>query len=332
MSFGLSSRFSSTKNTTPGPGAYTPKYTQATKGGTFSKALRLPKTPHSDTPGPGSYNPIISGTFNSISRTNIHLTQTTENNYDSFSDSETPSQASSNSTNTEATYKQDAALYEAIHANKQKPLTDRHMSGSTANAREEMFRLIASHDITVIGEGSHEDNHTADILFDFGNIPWLQESGISHIYVEHLYPEHIAAIQTGNLDVARTHLDTRTYMRLGDQISPSEAFCRFVRGCQEAGIIVVSIEGHDIYTHYQALRIPNLNNLAVDIITRETPPGGKALVYVGAAHTNSHNNLGRTPGLTEILPVAVEILIVEEGAGLPIHSVGDGCVFHVRSE
>jgi hypothetical protein len=332
MSFGLSARFSSTKKT-QGPGSYTPKDTNTTKGGTFSKAPRFPATTHSDTPGPGSYSPVVSGTFDSIARTNIHITQArTDTDYDSFSDRDTPSQASSNSTNTEANYRRDADLYEATYVDRQQPVNDRTVGGSSVESRLEMFRLIDSHPITIIGEGSHEDNHTADMLFNLDNIPRLQESGVSHIYVEHLYPEHITDIQEGNLDAARTHLDTRTYMRLGEMTSPSDAFCIFVQGCHEAGITVVSIENHDIYTHYQELRVANLNSRAVDIITREQPPEGKALVYIGAAHTNSHNNPGRIPGLTEVLDGAIEMIVVDADSGLPIHSVGEGCVFQVRAE
>lgn len=104
----------------------------------------------------------------------------------------------------------------------------------------------------------------------------------------------------------------------------------------QVGIQVVSIESQELYLHYQADRVPNLNSHALDIISAQdhSQPGHKALVYIGAAHTNSHNDPGRlTPGMTETLQPrgATEMLIV---AGHPnkspqIHSIGDGQVFGV---
>lgn len=330
MRFSLGPRFSMKKDITPGPGAYSPQDIKNKTGHAFSKAARFPPPVHADTPGPGAYNPVVAGTFDSIAKRSLHIApREAAVSDDGWADRQTPSRTSSDDSAVGAAYRRDADLYMMLHGEKRQVATDRGAAGTVAAARTEMFRLLQDHPIMIIGEGSHEDNHTAEMLFDLANIPLLQDAGVSTVYVEHLYETHLESIRSGDLVAAEGHLNAHTYLRVDGTPSPAADFCRFVEACGTAGIHVVSIEDPAIYRHYPDLRIPNLNNRAVDIITTLTPPAGKALVYIGAAHTNSHNDLGRTPGLAEVLEGAVEMVVVGGDFELPIHSVGEGCVFRV---
>lgn len=185
----------------------------------------------------------------------------------------------------------------------------------------------------VLGEGSHEDNAVAGVLFDIKLIESLKKAGIKIIVTEHLYEEHIQQLLVDPEKVME-HLDRNAFMRISKEHSPSKKMVSFLQNCQKQGITVLSLDNKEIYKHNKKGRVPLLNYKTLELIEGvDVNSDSKVLVYIGAAHTNHYNDKEKeTIGITEILPEAEEIIIKYSYCKLDLSSVKNGLVFSVVPE
>jgi hypothetical protein len=186
-------------------------------------------------------------------------------------------------------------------------------------ARLHILNTLKISDILIIGEGSHEDNTVSNVMFNSMFANQLRDSGVTHLFIEHLYPEHIEKL-VALPQVVLDHLNTHTYLRTGGVSSPALHFVSFLQNCISNGLKLIALDSDNLYTKHKQFRLPLLNQKVISSINEvfedirdernpAIPPKPiKAVIYIGAAHTNSHNSginkassTAPTPGITEAL-------------------------------
>lgn len=220
--------------------------------------------------------------------------------------------------------------------------------GSVSEASQALSEMIKSNQIVVLGEASHDQTCMDKLLRTPCLAKSLQERGINHVFVEHLFPEHLTLLRGADRSAEVLNHLTEA---LGGKQSKALSRLFFLNSCLENGVTVIPADkksiyqpsGEDINRYNLNERIENLNDHIVSLVKEKILDSSeKALILVGAAHTNHLNasairNAGgslqedATPGLAEVLPGAREIIIADDGS-TTLAVVNEGLLFFIKPE
>ena len=224
--------------------------------------------------------------------------------------------------------------------------------GDLLEANRSLIALIAKAPVVVLGEGDH-DEYALDSMIADPKLPeQLFKAGVRTVVAEHIYPEHLTEICKPNCSRVIDHLSKKAFRSQAKVLN----YLQFLRLCISNDIEVIPADTKEIYrpssidintyglTHRLELLNANIVNLH-----QQNGGKGKMLIILGAAHSNSLNAVASraqmpgdnkpsytTPGVTDIIPNAQEMIVVtkrstEEMANrINLFSIGDGFVFQVK--
>jgi hypothetical protein len=192
---------------------------------------------------------------------------------------------------------------------------------------DRLVECVLNYSCVVLGDGCHEDPALTNILA----VPNLAEklclAGLTHILIEHIYPNHIAMVQQNKEEGLKgllTFLEETTFPPIGTEEQfiefrsrQSLVYANFVADCcNQAKLTVVGLDSSDLYCGISDRdRLKDLNAHIVRLVQDiRAQHGGnldsKILIIVGAAHTNSHNGslLLKTPSPSTSTAGIVDLL------------------------
>lgn len=194
------------------------------------------------------------------------------------------------------------------------------MTGMDARRSAEYLLRDNNFNGVVIGE-NHSERHGKQFLVD--NMPSLKANGVNTLYLEHFRHNEYQPM----IDKYMASPDTRVSGPLGKAVDkmdgqPAPYGLRAILETAKAnGVRVVGID--DIYAKNKnhasppVARTARMNTLAHDIIMNDgARAGGKFMVLVGSAHSNTH--AGGIPGLSQMLNVPAT-KVLQPGGPLELH-------------
>ncbi len=224
-------------------------------------------------------------------------------------------------------------------------------SGAASKSNAKMLGLFYVTDVVVLGEGDHQEYALDAMIIDSKLPETLVQAGVKTVVAEHIYPEHVSKLQGPDCSEVAKHLADTAFGNPGKAFN----YLQFLRSCAATGIEVIAADTKEIYrpaglnidTYNQTDRLEALNANVVKL-HEANKDKGKMLIILGAAHSNHLNatasraQMGpnkpnyRTPGVTDVIPEAQELIVVkkrsaEEISGrIPLQSIRDGMVFQVE--
>jgi hypothetical protein len=220
--------------------------------------------------------------------------------------------------------------------------------GTAESAINELIKLYQDSSVVVLGEGSH-DEFALDAILAIPSLPdLLFAHNVKIVLAEHIFPEHAKNLLQLDCSEIANHLQNNAFRNLGKVCN----YLQFLKACSNRGIEIIAADKKDIYSprgtniniYNQLSRLELLNKNIEDLYALHKNKG-KALIIIGAAHSNHRNasasrsGMGQnkpdysTPGVTDVIDGAQEFIVVKkrpDAEKIPLSTIRKGMVFEVE--